>query len=150
MEIKRLFWNRNYYSKQAGNISNFLKYLGMFICVVFALGATIGAMITMYSAVANRTSEIATMRSLGYQAEGIQAAFLIESMMIGIIGAIIGIAVASILSTREIQMFSTINFFGEFYLKMALTLLTVFYTFIFRVINGLSLAAFSRQSKPPT
>ena len=135
LEVKA-FLEQDYYASQAGNISAFLKYLGMFICVVFALGATIGAMITMYSAVANRTNEIATMRSLGFQAEGIQAAFLIESMMIGALGAVLGIASASILSTFEIQMFSTINFFGEFYLKMALTLLTVFYTFIFAISMG--------------
>jgi len=135
LEVKA-FLEQDYYAKQAGNIATFLKYLGMFICIVFALGATIGAMITMYSAVANRTNEIATMRSLGFQAEGIQAAFLIESIMIGALGAVLGIASASILSNFEIQMFSTINFFGEFYLKMTLTLLTVFYTFIFAISMG--------------
>jgi len=110
--------------------------LGIFICIVFALGATIGAMITMYSAVANRINEIATLRALGFQAEGIQAAFLIESMLIGALGAVFGIAIASTLSTFEIQMFSTINFFGEFYLRMTLTLLTVMYTFIFAISMG--------------
>jgi ABC-type lipoprotein release transport system permease subunit len=135
LEVKA-YIERSYYERQSENTTGFLKYLGMFICVVFALGATIGAMITMYSAVANRTNEIATMRSLGFQGEGIQAAFLIESMMIGILGAVLGIAVASVFSTFEIQMFSTINFFGEFYLKMTLTLLTVMYTFIFAITMG--------------
>ena len=135
LEVKA-FIEKNYYKGQSENTTGFLKYLGLFICVVFALGATIGAMITMYSAVANRTNEIATMRSLGFQAEGIQAAFLIESMMIGALGAVLGIAVASVFSTFEIQMFSTVNFFGEFYLKMTLTLLTVLYTFIFAISMG--------------
>ncbi len=135
LEVKA-FIEKDYYKTQSENTTGFLKYLGMFICIVFALGATIGAMITMYSAVANRTNEIATMRSLGFQGEGIQAAFLIESMMIGALGAVIGIAVASVLSTMEIQMFSTVNFFGEFYLKMTLTLLTVLYTFIFAISMG--------------
>lgn len=132
----RGFLEQAFYQQQAGGVSFFLKRLGMFICIVFALGATIGAMITMYSAVANRTNEIATMRSLGFQAEGIQAAFLIESMLIGIIGAVVGIGAASIMATQEIQMFSTFSFYGEFYLKMTLTLLTVFYTFIFALSMG--------------
>ena len=135
LEVKA-YIERSYYEGQSENTTGFLKYLGMFICVVFALGATIGAMITMYSAVANRTNEIATMRSLGFQAEGIQAAFLIESMLIGTLGAVLGIAVASIFSSFELQMFSTVNFFGEFYLKMTLTLLTVMYTFIFAISMG--------------
>ena len=68
----------------------------------------------------------------GWQAR----AFLIESMLIGALGAVIGIAVASVFSTFEIQMFSTVNFFGEFYLKMTLTLLTVLYTLIFAISMG--------------
>ncbi len=130
------FLEQNYYSRQSENTTLFLKYLGMFICIVFAIGATIGAMITMYSAVANRTNEIATMKSLGFQPEGIQAAFLMESMIIGGLGAVIGIGVASLMSTFEIQMFSTFNFFGEFYLKMTLTMLTVLYTFVFAISMG--------------
>jgi cell division protein FtsX len=121
---------QDYYAGQSENTTMFIKMLGIFICIVFALGATIGAMITMYSAVANRITEIATMRALGFQSEGIQAAFLIESMLIGALGAVFGIALASTLSTFEIQMFSTMNFFGEFYLKMTLTLLTVMLGFV--------------------
>lgn len=130
------FSEQKYYEGQSGYITRFIKLLGIFICIVFALGATIGAMITMYSAVANRINEIATMRSLGFQAEGIQAAFLIESMSIGALGAVIGIALASLMSTFEIPMFSTINFFGQFYLRMTLTFLTVMYTFVFAISMG--------------
>lgn len=135
LEVK-VFSEKNYYAGQSEGTTRFIKMLFIFICIVFALGATIGAMITMYSAVANRINEIATMRALGFQSEGIQAAFLIESMSIGGLGAVIGIAAASIFTTFEIQMFSTINFFGEFYLKMTLTLLTVMYTFIFAISMG--------------
>jgi ABC-type antimicrobial peptide transport system permease subunit len=135
LEVKA-FLEQNYYEGQSEGTTRFIKLLGIFICIVFALGATIGAMITMYSAVANRINEIATMRSLGFQAEGIQAAFLIESMSIGAFGAVIGIALASLMSTFEIQMFSTINFFGEFYLRMTLTFLTIMYTFIFAISMG--------------
>jgi putative ABC transport system permease protein len=135
LEVK-VFSEKNYYAGQSEGTTTFIKMLGIFICIVFALGATIGAMITMYSAVANRINEIATMRALGFQAEGIQAAFLIESMSIGALGAVIGISIASLLTTFEIQMFSTLNFFGEFYLRMTLTLLTVMYTFIFAISMG--------------
>jgi len=126
-----------YYSGQAEGTTFFLKLLGIFICVVFALGASIGAMITMYSAVANRTTEIATMRALGFSRLSVLLAFLIEAITIGIIGAVIGILGASILSVFELQMFSTINFFGEFYLKMTLTMMTILLTFAFAILMGL-------------
>jgi putative ABC transport system permease protein len=133
----RVLKEQNYYSNQAEGTTMFLKMLGIFICAVFALGATIGAMITMYSAVANRTGEIATMRALGFTRLSILTAFLLESIIIGAIGAIIGITGAFSFSFKELQMFSTMNFFGEFYLKMTLTLMTVLLTFAFAIVMGL-------------
>jgi putative ABC transport system permease protein len=127
----------SFYERQTEFSTRFLKILGFFICIVFALGATIGAMITMYSAVANRINEIATMRALGFHRRSILAAFLLESISIGIIGAIIGIVSASSLQMFEMQMFSTVGFFGEFYLRMTLTMLTVLLTFGFAILMGL-------------
>jgi len=127
----------NYYERQTEFSTRFLKVLGFFICIVFALGATIGAMITMYSAVANRINEIATMRALGFHRKSILAAFLLESVSIGIIGAVVGITAASSLQLFEMQMFSTVGFFGEFYLRMTLTMFTVMLTFGFAILMGL-------------
>ncbi len=136
LEVQAL-QEQNYYSNQSEGTTMFLKMLGIFICGVFALGATIGAMITMYSAVANRTGEIATMRALGFTRFSILTAFLLESIIIGVIGAIIGVAGAFSFSFQELQMFSTMNFFGEFYLRMTLTLMTILLTFAFAIVMGL-------------
>jgi putative ABC transport system permease protein len=73
-----------YYAKQSENLAAFIRVLGIFITVIFSFGATIGAMITMYSAVANRTVEIGTLRSLGFKRRSILGSFLVESLAISI------------------------------------------------------------------
>ena len=55
----------------------------------------IGAMITMYAAVANRVGEIGTLRALGYRRSAVLVAFLFEAVLLGAIGGIVGIALAS-------------------------------------------------------
>jgi len=62
--------------------------------VIFGLGAVIGAMITMYAAVANRVPEIGTLRALGFQRGSILAAFLLESAFLGLLGGVCGLLAA--------------------------------------------------------
>ena len=66
---------RSYYDQSAA-MSKFLRILGISLTVIFSLGAIIGAMITMYSAVANRTAEIGTLRALGFQRRNISYNFV--------------------------------------------------------------------------
>jgi putative ABC transport system permease protein len=73
---------RKYYEEQSQFLASFIRILGTFITVIFSFGAIIGAMITMYAAVANRTIEIGTMRALGFGRTSILTAFLIESFII--------------------------------------------------------------------
>ncbi|MCX6137300.1 MAG: ABC transporter permease [Ignavibacteriales bacterium] len=101
---------QQYYAEQSEAMSLFIRILGIFITVIFSAGATIGAMITMYAAVANRTVEIGTLRALGFRRRSILTAFLMESMLLSIIGGLIGIACASVLQFFSI---STLNF-GSF------------------------------------
>jgi ABC-type antimicrobial peptide transport system permease subunit len=77
------------------------------LTVIFSLGAVIGAMITMYSAVANRTAEIGTLRALGLQRGSILAAFLMEFLLLGLVGGCIGLFFTSFLQLFTI---STLNF----------------------------------------
>jgi len=58
-----------YYRDQSEMMAKFLRILGITLTIIFSLGAMIGATITMYAAVANRTGEIGTLRSLGFSAE---------------------------------------------------------------------------------
>src|SRR5208337_2331758 len=68
IEAKR---ETQYYLDQSEAMSRFLSILGMTLTIIFSLGAVIGAMITMYAAVANRVTEIGTLRALGFQRRNI-------------------------------------------------------------------------------
>lgn len=84
-----------YYLEQSRTMSTFLRVLGISLTAIFSLGAIIGAMITMYAAVANRITEIGTLRALGFQRNSILIAFLFEALLLGLIGGITGLFFAS-------------------------------------------------------
>jgi putative ABC transport system permease protein len=109
------FREAEYYAKQSEMMAKFLGILGMTLTIIFSLGAIIGAMITMYAAVANRVSEIGTLRALGFKRRNILAAFLLESLLLGFFGGAIGLFLASFLqfftvSTMNFQTFSELAF----------------------------------------
>jgi ABC-type lipoprotein release transport system permease subunit len=112
LEAKR---ENRYYAEQSEIMSKFLSILGLSLTVIFSFGAMLGAMITMYSAVANRTSEIGTLRALGFQRGNILRAFLYESLFLGMIGGLVGLFLASFMqlitiSTMNFQTFSELAF----------------------------------------
>src|SRR4030042_1280846 len=72
-----------YYKEQSEMMAKFLRILGQYLTLVFSIGAIVGAMITMYAAVANRTGEIGTLRAWGFNRSSILAAFLLESLLLG-------------------------------------------------------------------
>src|SRR5690606_38882880 len=86
-----------YYQDQSKSLSTFISYLGIALSVIFSIGAMIGAMITMYAAVANRSSEIGTLRALGFRRSSILAAFLVESLLLSLVGGVAGLVLASFL-----------------------------------------------------
>jgi putative ABC transport system permease protein len=112
LEAKR---ETRYYLDQSEMMAKFLNVLGVSLTIIFSLGAIIGAMITMYSSVANRTAEIGTMRALGFQKMNILGSFLIEALLLGLLGGIAGLFAASFLqfftvSTLNFQTFSELAF----------------------------------------
>ena len=125
-----------FYEKQSAFLATFIKVLGIFITVIFSFGATIGAMITMYSAVANRTVEIGTLRSLGFSRRSILTAFLTESLAISLIGGTIGLFLASFLQFFSV---STLNFssFSELAFSFALSPSIIVSSLIFALIMGI-------------
>jgi putative ABC transport system permease protein len=96
-----------YYEKQSENTSLFIRAMGTVIAVFFSFGAMLGAMITMHAAVANRQREIGTLRALGFGRRSILLSFLLESILIAIIGGAIG-AAASL--AMGLVSFSMVNF----------------------------------------
>jgi ABC-type antimicrobial peptide transport system permease subunit len=104
-----------FYAEQSQVLANFIGYLGLTLSVIFSIGATIGAMITMYASVASRTAEIGTLRALGFRSRGILAVFLIEALLLGLAGGTIGLICASFMqfltiSTMNWQSFSELAF----------------------------------------
>jgi ABC-type lipoprotein release transport system permease subunit len=124
-----------YYEKQSAVMAKFLRILGISLTSVFSLGAIIGAMITMYSAVANRISEIGTMRALGFTRMNILIAFLIESLFLGLCGGIVGLFFASFL---QLYTVSTLNFqtFSELAFTFSLNLKTILLGMGFSLVMG--------------
>jgi len=79
-----------YYAKQSQIVSTLIRVLGFLVAFVMAIGAVFGALNTMYSAVAARAREIATMRALGFGGGSVILSFMFESLLISLIGGILG------------------------------------------------------------
>ena len=95
-----------FYQEQSEVMAKFIRILGLATTLFFSIGAILGAMVTMYSAVANRTAEIGTLRALGFKRGNILVAFLAESLFLGLIGGTVGVAGGSVLQLLTI---STVN-----------------------------------------
>ena len=132
LDIKR---EREFYEEQSRLMSNFISYLGLTLSVIFSIGATIGAMITMYAAVANRVGEIGTLRALGFRRASVLWAFLFEAILLGAVGGVVGIALASLMQLVQI---STLNWqsFSELAFSFTLTPRIVFSSFAFALLMG--------------
>lgn len=81
---------QEYYAKQSEMVSNLIRVLGFLVAFVMAIGAVFGALNTMYSAVAARAREIATLRALGFGGGSVILSFMIESLLIAFIGGLLG------------------------------------------------------------
>ena len=124
-----------FYEDQSRGLSIFITALGTILSVIFSIGAMIGAAITMYSAVATRTAEIGTLRALGFRRPSILAAFLIESLLLAVIGGAAGLFFATFLQALTI---STLNFqsFSQLAFSFVLTPKIVVMTLIFSLVMG--------------
>lgn len=127
---------RRFFEEQSELMAGFIRILGIFITVIFSAGATIGAMITMYAAVANRTVEVGTLRALGFRRRSVLSAFLTESILLSGIGGLVGLAFASFLQFFAI---STLNFgsFSELEFSFALSPSIVISSLLFSLLMGL-------------
>lgn len=94
----------DYYAKQSEGTAAFIGGLGVAIAVFFALGAMIGATITMHAAVAQRRREIGTLRALGFSRPAVLGSFLLESTLLALIGGAIGVSAALLLSLAELPL----------------------------------------------
>ena len=79
-----------YYEKQT-NTGGAIKFIGTFVAIIMAIGSSFAAMNTMYAAVAYRAKEIATLRIIGFSRPSILTSFVIEALLLSLLGAFIGL-----------------------------------------------------------
>jgi ABC-type antimicrobial peptide transport system permease subunit len=125
-----------FYADQSEIMARFIRILGLSMTIIFSFGAMIGAMVTMYAAVANRTIEIGTLRALGFSRRSILQAFLLESLLLGILGGLLGLLAASLMQWVTI---STINWqtFSELAFSFVLSVEIGFKSLAFALVMGL-------------
>jgi putative ABC transport system permease protein len=104
-----------YYARQSQVLTTLITVLGTIVALIMGIGAVIGALNTMYSAVAERSREIATMRAIGFGGGSITLSFVFESLLIAFIGGLVGcLAVIPLngytASTMNMQTFSHLAF----------------------------------------
>jgi putative ABC transport system permease protein len=80
---------KEYYALQTQSAAP-IEYLGIFVCIVMAIGSSFAAMNTMYAAVARRSREIGTLRVLGFSRGSILVSFFIESVLLAGLGGVLG------------------------------------------------------------
>ncbi|RYF82642.1 MAG: ABC transporter permease [Comamonadaceae bacterium] len=125
-----------FYAEQSEALAQFIRVLGTALAVVFSIGAVVGAMITMFAAVAQRTREIGTLRALGFRRAMVLSAFLAESLLLSLVGGVAGLAGASLMQSVNI---STTNFqtFAELAFQFRLTPLIAVQALLFALVMGL-------------
>ena len=105
-----------YYAKQASILSRLIGVLGYSVATFMAIGATFGALNCMYSAIASRQTEIATLRAIGFGGAPVVVSVLIEALALALVGGAVGGALAYVycdgasLSTLNFNTFSQVAF----------------------------------------
>jgi putative ABC transport system permease protein len=131
---------RRYYEEQSGPLSRTLRGLATFVALVMGVGAVFGAINTMYAIVSARTREIGTLRALGFSRRSILAAFLIEAVILAVVGGVIGCLLAFPMNgfstgTGQTQSFSEIAF--AFRITPRILAMSMLFAVLMGVLGGL-------------
>lgn len=130
-----------YYAAQSQTMTRLIESIGFGIAVLMGVGAVFGAILTMYTAVATRAREIATLRALGFNTASVLVSVLAESLALGAIGGVIGGIGAYLAfhgyqtSTMNFQTFSQVAF--AFRVTPRLLGVGLFYALVMGLIGGL-------------
>jgi putative ABC transport system permease protein len=135
----KILHEKEFYAAESETLATFIRFLGLMVTIIFSFGAMIGAMITMYAAVANRTVEIGTLRALGFQRRSVMTAFLIESLFLALIGGVGGLLIASLMqfvtvSTTNFATFSEIAF--SFSMSPGIIITTLMFALLMGFVGG--------------
>jgi putative ABC transport system permease protein len=132
---------REFYADQSRILVTMIRYVGTTIAVLMGIGAVFAALNTMYSTVSSRTREIATLRALGFGAAPVVASVLLEAMILGLLGGVVGGALVYLglngyqASTLNWASFSQLTF--AFTVTPALLVTGLGYSLILGLVGGL-------------
>lgn len=130
----------DYYAKQSTVMTRLITVLGGLVAAIMAIGAIFGALNTMYSAVAERGREIATMRALGFSAWNVVLSFLFEALVISFVAGLVGCLAVLPLNglttqTMNFQTFSNVAF--AFKITFGLLVIGVLFGLVMGVLGGM-------------
>ena len=125
-----------YYEKQTSS-GGAIKFIGMFVAVIMAIGSSFAAMNTMYAAVAYRSREIATLRIIGFSRPSILTSFVIEALLLSLLGAAVGIVLMLPFNGLTTGIGNQLTF-SETVFSLHMTLRVVIAAVIFAMIMGLT------------
>lgn len=134
---------RAYYESQTSAAAP-IQFLGIFVAIIMSIGSSFAAMNTMYAAVARRAPEIGTLRVLGFSKPGILASFMIESLLLSLLGGVIGCLLVLPLNNfttgiGSFTTFSEITF--DFRITPGIMLSGIVFAMVMGIIGGLFPAA---------
>jgi len=140
----------DYYAKQSTTMTRLITVLGGLVAAIMAIGAVFGALNTMYSAIAERGREIATMRAVGFSSSNVILSFLFEALSISFVGGILGcLAVLPLngltTNTMNFQTFSNVAF--AFKITFDLLMLGIVFALVMGVLGGM-LPAIRAATRP--
>jgi putative ABC transport system permease protein len=134
-----VFGQKEYFESQSGTATP-IKALGYLIAIIMSIGSSFAVMNTMYAATAYRTREIATLRVLGFKKGSVMLSFVFESLLLGILGGILGCILALPMNgistgTGNFTTFSEIAF--EFRVTPQLMAEGILFAAVMGVVGGL-------------
>lgn len=131
----------DFYAEQSEMLTKFITTIGVFIASMMALGALFGALNTMYSAIASRTREIATLRAMGFSSGPVVISVIVESLAVSLIGGAIGAGIAYLAfngyeaSTLNWATFSQVTF--KFAVTKGLLIQAIIWASVIGIVGGL-------------
>ena len=140
---------KSYYESQTSAAAP-LQFLGLFISIIMAVGSSFAAMNTMYAAVARRAREIGTLRVLGFSKGGILISFFLESLLLSLLGGLIGCILVLPLNniTTGVGSFVTFSEIAfNFKVSPAIMLIGVGFSLFMGAIGGLFPASMAARKE---
>ncbi len=113
-----------------------IRFVGIIVAIIMAVGSSFAAMNTMYAAVAYRGREIATLRVIGFSKPSILTSFVIESLLLSLLGAVVGIILMLPFNNMTTGTSNAVTF-SEVVFRLQMTTGVVVTAIVFAVVMGL-------------